>query len=73
MERVNNATWCCEQIEEKLKQWKAEVEKSRNTRHYEDETLESGRRMGMEEIISDIPAAENNAPDGEDFDDFMNF
>lgn len=54
MERVNNATWCCEQIEAKLKQWKAEVEKSRNTRHYEDATLESGRRMGMEEIISDI-------------------
>ena len=50
----NNSSWCCEQIEEKLKQWKAEVEKSRNTRHYEDEVFESVRRMGMEEIISDI-------------------
>ena len=50
----NNSSWCCEQIEEKLKQWKAEVEKSRNTRHYEDEVFESGRRIGMEEIISDI-------------------
>ena len=54
MERINNAAWCCEQIEKKLKQWKAEVEKSRNTRHYEDEVFEYGRRMGMEEIISDI-------------------
>ena len=40
--------------EEKLKEWKNEIEKSRNTRHYEDETFESGRRIGMEEIISDI-------------------
>ena len=53
MERVNNASWC-EQIEEKLKEWKIEIEKSRNTRHYEDDTFESGRRIGMEEIISDI-------------------
>ena len=30
MERVNNASWCCEQIEEKLKEWKIEIEKSRN-------------------------------------------
>ena len=51
---INNATQCCEQIEEKLNQWKAEVEKSRNERHYEDEAFESGRRMGMEEIISDL-------------------
>lgn len=51
---INNATWCCEQIEEKLNQWKAEVEESRNTKHYEDEAFESGRRMGMEEIISEI-------------------
>ena len=55
MKRINNAAWCCEQIEEKLKQWKAEVEKSRNTRHYEDEVFESGRRIGMEEIIHDQP------------------
>lgn len=54
MERVNNASWCCEQIEEKIKEWKIEIEKSRNIRHYEDETFESGRRIGMEEIISDI-------------------
>ena len=54
MERVNNASWCCEKIEEKLKEWKIEIEKSRNTRHYEDDTFESGRRIGMEEIISDI-------------------
>ena len=51
---INSATWCCEQIEEKLNQWKAEVEKSRNTKHYEDEDFESGRRLGMEEIISEI-------------------
>ena len=54
MERVNNASCCCEQIEEKLKEWKIEIEKSRNTRHYEDDTFESGRRIGIEEIISDI-------------------
>ena len=54
MERINNAAWWREQIEEKLKQWKEEVEKSRNTRHYEDEVFESGRRMGMEEFIFDI-------------------
>lgn len=52
--RVNNDTWICNQIEDKLKQWKEEIKKSKSINHWEDQEFEDARIMGMEEIISDI-------------------
>jgi len=52
--RVNNDTWICNQIEDKLKQWKEEIKKSKSTNHWEDQEFEDAYIMGMEEIISDI-------------------
>lgn len=52
--RVNNDTWICNQIEDKLKQWKEEIKKSKSINHWEDQEFEDAHIMGMEEIISDI-------------------
>ncbi len=50
----NNASWCCDQIEEKITKWKQDIIDSENINHYEDSDMEFGRRQGMREIISDI-------------------
>lgn len=52
--RVNNDTWICNHIEDKLKQWKEKIKKSKSINHWEDQAFEDAYVMGMEEIISDI-------------------
>lgn len=50
----NNATWVCNQIEEKVEKWKEEISKSRTIPHYEDSDAEESRINALEDVVLEL-------------------